>query len=212
MVVGLALAAGCLLSTGPAPGRIGSAVEPAGQRSLDRAESEPAAIAVTEARGRDAAPASLTSRSPIARSTPYVVAAGRSPIAQPGESIQGPLPARRLAKANKMAVPPPAPAPSGKAVPWHDAHRHLGQTLTVVGRIVTTHRTESVCFLNFSQQWQDKFYVVIFSDALNSWPQPPEQHFRNKKILVAGKIDTHKNRPQIRVTDPRQITIVADER
>lgn len=151
--------------------------------------------------------APATMRPPVADLTPYVAASGRSPIPQPGESILTPLPVRYLAKPRPAVV---VSASGIGAVPWHDAHRYSGKTIAVEGQIVTTHRTASVCFLNFSRQWKDKFYVVIFSEALNGWSQPPEQYFLNKRIVVTGKIDAHKNRPQIRVTDPRQIMLLAD--
>jgi len=136
----------------------------------------------------------------------YTVPAGRSPIPRPGETFpDGPIPAKRLAPETTRTAEPPAP---GEVVPWGRAHQHVGQRITVKGRIVNTHNTGSVCFLNFDHNWQDKFYLIVFEDAFADIPRDPADHFRNKTIRATGKVHTHKGRPQIRITNANQIEIV----
>ena len=96
----------------------------------------------------------------------------------------------------------------GQVVPWHQAAKLVGQTITAEGTIVDGHNTGSVCFLNFSRDTQAGFYVIIYKEALNSWPKPPQEYFLNKKIRVTGQVYTYKDRAQIRVRDGKQIEVV----
>ena len=136
----------------------------------------------------------------------FLVPAGRSPIPQSGETFDEPVPPRPFTPATR---PVPVPRAEG-SIPWHEAGRHVGRTVTIEGEVVHTRNTGSVCFLDFAHDWQDRFYVVIFAEARDSWDQPPERYFLNRTVRIAGRIVLYRDRPQIRITDPRQITLVAE--
>lgn len=136
--------------------------------------------------------------------TPYLLPAGRSPLPQPHETFGKPMGYTRLEQA-----PPDRPINlDGPVVPWYRAKEYVGQTLTVEGRIVHTRHIGSACFLNFSSDRRDSFYVVLFGASLDAWPQSPQDHFLNKTIQVRGAVTTYRKRPQIRVDHASQITIV----
>ncbi|MEM7627083.1 MAG: hypothetical protein AAF333_15915 [Planctomycetota bacterium] len=140
------------------------------------------------------------------RGQPYLVAAGRSPIPQAGETFEKPIPAKRLVDGagEKVRVK----APDGP-VNWGAAHNYVGQRITVEGRVVDTYNHRgNVCFLNFSKEWRGKFYVPVFDEVFADLPAPPEQYFLNKTIRVTGKVTLHQNRPNIEVQNIRQIQIV----
>lgn len=139
--------------------------------------------------------------------TPAYVPAGRSPLAQPGETIVKPIP---LQTPQQVTAAQPAPPPAGQAVPWNEAARYVGQSVTVEGAIVATHNTGSVCFLNFTTEPRggDKFYLITFKDNFGDWPAPPEVHFLNKTVRATGRIDLHNGRPQLKVKDKQQIEII----
>lgn len=139
---------------------------------------------------------------------PYIVPVGRSPLVQPGEKLTTLLPPTRLDLKSTKQTTSQAPAPqAGQTVPWGQAGHYIGQTVTVEGLVVDTHRTDTVCFLNFTKQWRGQFYIIIFKDSLNVWPQPPEKYFLNKTLHITGEIKEHDGRPQIQVHDPSQIKI-----
>ena len=140
------------------------------------------------------------------RGEPYLAAAGRSPIPQPGESFDKPIPAKRLA--DPAGDRERVKAPDGP-VSWGAAHNYVGQRITVEGTIVDTynHRGE-VCFLNFSKEWRGKFYIPVFDEVFDELPEPPETFFLGKTIRVTGKVTLHRDRPNIEVQDLRQIKIV----
>lgn len=135
----------------------------------------------------------------------YLVPAGRSPIPQPGETLGAAIKPGEFVERKNAATPPP---PTG-IVPWHQADRYVGQTITAEGTVINTHNTGKVCFLNFARDWHGQFYIVIFTEALGGWDQPPQIYFLNRKVRVTGQVHLHNGRPQIRVKSPSQITIVA---
>ena len=148
------------------------------------------------------------SRTAERRAQPYLVAAGRSPIPQPGETFDQPIPAKRLVDdAGEKVV---APRPDGP-VAWGAAHRYVGQRITIEGQVVDTYNHQgNVCFLNFSKEWRGKFYIPVFKEVFDQLPGPPEKVFLDQTIRVTGTVTLHQNRPNIEVHDARQIQIVKD--
>lgn len=152
---------------------------------------------------------------PLTRPAP----SNRSPIPAPGETITSPFPARRLdtpdassttsSEPSRATAFPEAPAeiPAGQIVPWHQAPQFVGRTITVEGKVIDTHNTGTVCFLNFSND-RDTFYVILFEEVLGAWPQPPQDWFLNKTVRVTGQVYMQKGRPQIRVKNAGQITVM----
>jgi hypothetical protein len=128
---------------------------------------------------------------------------------QPGEQFSSPLPATRVGH-KPVLVPSDDDRPP--PIPWDQAHNHVGRTITVEGTVVSTSRRGKVCFLNFTENWRGKFYVILFEGALAGWPQPPEQYFLNRRIRIWGKVSLHKDVPQLQVRSTRQITVVEDPR
>ncbi len=125
----------------------------------------------------------------------------RSPLAQPGETITKPF-GYQIVSDNPAAPPPPPP---DGVVAWTDAHKYVGQTITVEGRIAGTNNITSVCFLNFDATDRSRFYLVMFPDMFDAWPAPPERHFDQKTIRVKGKVELHRGRPQIKILKKDQV-------
>ncbi len=135
----------------------------------------------------------------------WIAPGGRSPIPQPGETITALVPPVRL-DAQGQPVAPPA---SDEIIPWHEAGRHVGHVVTVEGTIIRAHNTGKVCFLNFVPEHpSNAFYLIVFESLLNAWPAPPEEHFLNRTVRVTGKVFEHRGKPQLRIENQDQITIV----
>lgn len=99
------------------------------------------------------------------------------------------------------------PAAPDKPVPWYEAGKYEGQSVTVEGKIIDTRRGNKVVFLNFSRD-RDSFYVILFEKALDGWPDAPEKYFRDKTIRVTGKIVPYDKRMQIQVREEYQVKVV----
>jgi len=76
---------------------------------------------------------------------------------------------------------------------------------------------KSPCFLNSKGNFKDKdnFQVVIFAKYLPIFKEAkiddPSLHYAGKTIRVQGKIEIHKEKPEIEVRSPEQITIVEEK-
>ena len=92
--------------------------------------------------------------------------------------------------------------------------REVVVEMTVAG--ANNRNARSPCFLNSKKDYRDKknFTAIIFPDGLkkfkNAKIDEPAIHFFNKKVRVTGTIELHKEKPQIKVTDPKQIEIIAE--
>ncbi|RME85947.1 MAG: hypothetical protein D6775_01455, partial [Caldilineae bacterium] len=106
--------------------------------------------------------------------------------------------------AGSEATPTPA-APAG-VVPWSQAGQYVGRRITVEGRVVDTHDTGHITFLNFSSR-HDAFVVVIFAEDYALFPDLPASLYNGKKVWVTGEITTYKGVPQIVVHSPDQIEV-----
>lgn len=172
---------------------------------------ESAAITTPEDTEPQAPGAPSEASAVVAPGKAYVSPGGTSPFPKYGEPQAPPIPPTRLIDEQAFNAKPPAfstlPAPDGP-VPWDQAHKYLGQTITVRGTIVDANNIGNICFLNYDPNWQDKFYVAMFREAFELLPDPPEQHYLNKILLVTGTVTLHKDRPQIEVHDDAQIEVV----
>ncbi|MEM9419120.1 MAG: OB-fold nucleic acid binding domain-containing protein [Planctomycetota bacterium] len=152
------------------------------------------------------AEAADSDRVELDRGTPYIVAAGRSPIPAAGEDISEPLPFKRLIDDRGSKVKPKRP---DGPVAWGAAHNYIGQRITVEGKIVDTYNHNgNICFLNFHKDWRGKFYIPVFKEVFDDLPRAPEKYYLGKTIRVTGKVTQHKNRPNIEVRNIKQIEIV----
>jgi DNA/RNA endonuclease YhcR with UshA esterase domain len=92
------------------------------------------------------------------------------------------------------------------------AGEHIGQTVTVCG-VVSDSRylAESArkpTFLNFDKPFpQHTFTAVIPNESRSKFSEPPETAFKGKRICVTGLVRTSRNKPEIEVLEPSQISV-----
>lgn len=122
---------------------------------------------------------------------------GYSPLDAAAERASSPSPAAETSRA-------PAPA----AVRWDEAHRHVGEVIVVEGTVVRTHRTASMLYLNFHQNWKRYLTVVVRAEDLGRFPKDPEAAYRGKRIRARGEVHLYQDRPEMSVRDPADIQIV----
>ena len=97
--------------------------------------------------------------------------------------------------------------PRDDVISWTDAADYIGTELIVEGTVVRSHNSGEVVFLNFSEDYQGTFTVVIFSEDWSKFPQPPEMLFYGRQIRVQGPIEEYQGAPEIVVRDPWQIEV-----
>jgi len=105
----------------------------------------------------------------------------------------------------------PAPAIGEAVIPWQEAHRHQGEGIVVEGTIVRTHHAEKVVYLNFHPNWKRYLTVVIHVQDLPLFPVDPEKAYRGKKVRVRGEVNLYKDRPEMVVRSPEDITVLQEK-
>ena len=70
-------------------------------------------------------------------------------------------------------------------------------------------RTENTpTFLNIGAKYPDqKLTIVIWGDIRKKLQGNPEEVFKNKEVCVIGRLETYKDKPQIVIQKPDQISI-----
>jgi hypothetical protein len=96
---------------------------------------------------------------------------------------------------------------TNQPLPAAKAKDHVGATTTVVGRIAEVNVSERLVRLNFDRAYPNQtFTVVIFSADTNRFPKVTE--LKGKTISVTGKITTYRERPEIVLKTPNQLSVV----
>lgn len=97
--------------------------------------------------------------------------------------------------------------PRDDVIPWTDAADFVGTETIVEGTVVRTYNSSKAVFLNFAEDYQGTFSVVIFPDDWSKFPRPPEALFYGRRIRVQGLVEDYQGAPEIVVRDPWQIEI-----
>lgn len=84
----------------------------------------------------------------------------------------------------------------------------LDRQATVVFEVVGTHNSGNAVFLNSHDPYQGHFYVVIFPDRWEDFPEPPEAYLDGRCIAIAGRVQAYQGTPQIVLRDSIQIEIL----
>jgi len=90
---------------------------------------------------------------------------------------------------------------------------HIGEYKTVKGLVTSTkylfRSKGQPTLLNLDRSYPNQiFTIVIWGDDRNEFPEDPEYHYRDKTIMVSGKIIEYKGIAEIIVSDPDQIKLI----
>lgn len=99
-----------------------------------------------------------------------------------------------------------------KTIKLEEASSHVGDSVHVCGKVyeVKFFKTASTSytFINLGAPYPRQLLsIVIAKDARAAFEKTPEELFENKSICVDGKIELYKGRPQIEVTDKKQVNV-----
>lgn len=85
-----------------------------------------------------------------------------------------------------------------------------GQKVVVYGE--TGGSAKSASGTNFVNFKESEFCLVTFKSDLGPFPkEEPYLAYDNKRLAVAGVITLYQSKPQIKLTDPKQVTILAPD-
>jgi RecG-like helicase len=78
---------------------------------------------------------------------------------------------------------------------------------TVTGTHVSTGKSETT-FINFGEPFpKHSFSLVIFQKDAESFSYKPAEFLENKNVCITGKVKMYKGRPEIIVSNEKQIRI-----
>ena len=95
-----------------------------------------------------------------------------------------------------------------------DALNHIGEEATVCGEVsgakYSDHRKRKPTFIDFGPPHPNQvFTALIWGEYRDKFDYAPES-LLGKRICVSGMITEHKGKPEIKVTEPSQISVMSD--
>jgi micrococcal nuclease len=92
-------------------------------------------------------------------------------------------------------------ASAQKMIDVKDAAKHVGETLTVCGKVFSTKliTPSNMTFLDLT--------VVIKGEDRSKFTGQPEVDFKDKAVCVTGTIIDYKGKPEIVLSDPKDIKL-----
>lgn len=106
--------------------------------------------------------------------------------------------------------------PSGKpVVSWEKAMDYVGQEVVVEGTVVAVKEIESFIFVNFHTDYNNTFSIIVprgSKDTIKKAFEGFPDSVKGKKVRVRGTVQKFdkdgKNKPEIELTSPDQLTIM----
>ncbi len=94
------------------------------------------------------------------------------------------------------------------SIHWRDAVDAIGDVAFVCGKVINVRDIGTITFINFDEERPARFAGVVFDDNYGKFPDQIKKMYEGKLVKLRGQISTHRDRPQIIVTDPAQIEVV----
>jgi len=93
-----------------------------------------------------------------------------------------------------------------------EAGDYIGTVAEVCGVVESADYVRSIdgepTFLNLGRAYPNQpFTAVIWGNDRRKWSTAPEIQYLHREICIIGEIDEHEGIPQIRVTDPGQVSL-----
>jgi hypothetical protein len=155
--------------------------------------------------------------------------AGQIVASRPSTEVQGAAPSNGPVSGARQSTPglestavralgtglqPDSDSPCGArlegAVSAADAVNLVDTYQAVEFRVVRTHDTGRVTFLNSRDPYQGHFYVAVFPADYDRFPEPPAVHFDGRCIVVQGRIELYRGAPQIVLRSPDDVRIIPE--
>jgi len=108
------------------------------------------------------------------------------------------------------------PEPSQKEPEVHisafEAEDYIGTVAEVCGVVESADYVRTIdgepTFLNLGRAYPNQpFTAIIWGNDRRNWSTAPELQYLHQEICIIGEIDEHQGTPQIRVSNPGQVTL-----
>ncbi len=95
-------------------------------------------------------------------------------------------------------------------IPSSQAKDHIGDTLTVCGKVADARHLDTgsgPTFLNFDKPFPDHTFTAFIAGDNRAKFGTPEKEYLEKDICVTGKIQEYNGKPEIVLTEPQQVKV-----
>ncbi|HUK15097.1 MAG TPA: hypothetical protein VLW65_01730 [Bryobacteraceae bacterium] len=102
------------------------------------------------------------------------------------------------------------PLLAADAIPAAQAKDHLNEIRTVCGKVADARYLETgsqATFLNFDKKYPQNPFLAFIATENRARFGTPEKQYLEKNICVTGKIQEYNGKPEIVLTDPKQIRL-----
>ena len=97
-----------------------------------------------------------------------------------------------------------------QTIPIDSGEHYIGKTVKICDKVYGTHVSKGekkVTSLNLGADFPlQKLTLVIFENDLSKLSYKPEIFLKDKNVCVTGKVMTYKEKPQIILNEPTQLT------
>lgn len=101
-------------------------------------------------------------------------------------------------------------AAAGDPVPAARAAEHVGEEVTVEGRVVATHSSQLATVIAFNANFAG-FTAKILAGDRPKFPPDLEQRYRDKLVRVSGQVTEYRGKPEMTLRDPGQLALAPGE-
>jgi hypothetical protein len=96
-------------------------------------------------------------------------------------------------------------------ISWEEAEKHVGQEVTVEGRVLGIHCSPLSCLLAFEPTF-NRFTAVIQAERFGDFPSPDEieRRYNGRRVRVHGTIRENDKKPEIVLQKAEDLTLAGD--
>ncbi|RZK60217.1 MAG: hypothetical protein EOO91_02215 [Pedobacter sp.] len=87
-----------------------------------------------------------------------------------------------------------------------DISKHIGDTVTICDSVYTTRALNGLTLINLGAAFPKQLLTVVIYKADLAKFTEPEKIYLNKKVCITGKVVLYNEKPQIVLTEAKQIT------
>ncbi len=110
------------------------------------------------------------------------------------------------------AALPAASAHAGVTIKWDQAAKHVGEEVTVDGRVIGVHCSPLSCLLAFEPTF-NHFTAVIQARSFETFPpKEVDRKYSGRRVRVHGRIVTQDGKPEIVVDEADDLSLLHAER
>jgi hypothetical protein len=98
-------------------------------------------------------------------------------------------------------------AAAADPVPVAQANQHIGEQVTLEGRVVATHSSSLATVLAFAPNFAG-FTAKILAGDQSKFPVDLDRRYRDRVVRLTGEVTDYRGKPEMTLRDPTQLVLV----